>query len=141
MPRRPMTKSAKIRRAILRGMTPAAIAERYNTTLSTVYNLKAGMKRRNPELFESQTETTIITPPPPAQAQGLATLSKAPAEGRVEISAGVEPQGIIRLVPQEGAAHMRVHSHAEVPEVVSAVQAPPPSLWARFKLWAFGVRA
>lgn len=127
MPRRPMSKSAKIRRALSRNLSPSYIAERYQTSLSTVYNIKSQMKRKAAQ----EQPTTIITPPEPTAPMVVAPLTTAP----VAVPAG----GIITLsdptpVPPGGITY--VAPPATPIEVIGG----RPSLWARFKLWMFGVK-
>ena len=127
MPRRPMSKSAKIRRALSRNLSPAYIAERYQTSLSTVYNIKSQMKRKAAQ----EQPTTIIASPEPTAPMVVAPLTTAP----VAVPAG----GIITLsdptpVPPGGITYVAPTA------TPTAVVEERPSLWARFKLWMFGVK-
>ncbi len=127
MPRRPMSKSAKIRRALSRNLSPSYIAERYQTSLSTVYNIKSQMKRRAAQ----EQPTTIITPPEPVAPMVVGPITTAP----VRVPAG----GIITLsdptpVPPGGITYVAPTA------TPTAVVEEKLSLWARFKLWAFGVK-
>jgi hypothetical protein len=108
MPKRTMSKSAKIRRALTRGESVATIVAKYDTTPSMVYNIRSSMKRK-----EQKPESTIIVPPTPDPVpSGIITLSDP---------APMPPGGITVVMS---------------PPTVE----PKPSLWARFKLWAFGFR-
>lgn len=109
MPRKTLSKSAKIRRAIMRGDSVAAIVAKYDTTPSMVYNIRSSMKRQ-----EQSHQATIIVTPADAPS-GIITLSDP---------APMPPGGI---------------SYVVAPPSPPAPEAPR-GLWARFKLWAFGLR-
>lgn len=108
MPRRTISKSAKIRRAIAKGESVAAIVAKYDTTPSMVYNIRSSMKRK-----EQRPEGTITATPAPSPS-GIITLS------------GTDP------VPPGGITYVMTSPPAP--------DEPKPGLWARFKLWAFGLR-
>jgi len=109
VPKRTMSKSAKIRRALMRGESVASIVAKYDTTPSMVYNIRSSMKRK-----EQSAKPTII-PAPIAAPGGIITLSDP---------APMPPGGI---------------SYVVAPPSPPAPEAPL-GLWARFKLWAFGLR-
>lgn len=126
MNKRRISKSAKIRRALAQGtMSPAAIAAKYNASIQTVYTLKSLMRK---EGKLPGRETTIINP------------SEQPSEQPLERGTFVlPPSGIITLsepmpVPPGGITYV------SPPAAPTATVEARPSLWARFKLWAFGVR-
>ena len=123
MPRRPMSKSAKIRRALSRNLSPSYIAERYQTSLSTVYNIKSQMKRK---AAQEQPTTIIASPEPVAPVTPSAPVAVATG-GIITLSdpTPVPPGGITYVAPTA---------------TPTAVVEERPSLWARFKLWMFGVK-
>lgn len=124
MNKRRMSKSAKIRRALLRGdMSPAAIAARYGSSTQTVYTIKSIMRREG--------KLPARDPAPPAVPAG--TIIEIPP------TATVAPSGIITLsepapVPPGGITYV------SPPAAPTAIVEARPSWWARFKLWAFGAR-
>lgn len=121
MPRRPMSKSAKIRRALSRNLSPSYIAERYQTSLSTVYNIKSQMKRKAAQ----EQPTTIITPPEPVPQTIVAPVVAAGGIITLSDPTPVPPGGITYVAPTA---------------TPTAVVEERPNLWARFKLWMFGVK-
>ena len=130
--RRPMTTSAKIRRALAQGMTPKEIAQKYKFDINYIHTVRWTDKRKQKEREQnlppagatvdftfdasSQSFTQIVTTPPPPSPASLPINSP-------------QQSGIVLLIDQREA----------VPNPVS-VEERKPSLWARFKLWAFGVR-
>lgn len=128
MNKRRLSKSAKIRRALAQdNMSPAAIAAKYNASIQTVYTLKSLMRK---EGKLPRRETTIINPSEqPAEPGKLIPLPP---------TATITPSGIITLsepmpVPPGGITYVS-------PAAPTATVEVRPSLWARFKLWAFGAR-
>ena len=121
MPRRLMSKSAKIRRALSRNLSPAYIAERYQTSLSTVYNIKSQMKRK----ASLEQPTTIIASPEPVPQTIVAPAVAAGGIITLSDPAPVPPGGITYVAPTA---------------TPTAVVEERPNLWARFKLWMFGVK-
>lgn len=123
MNKRRMSKSAKIRRALAQGdMSPGAIAAKYGASIQTVYTLKSLMRKQGQlparEAPPAVPVGTIIELPPTAHIapSGIITLNEP---------APVPPGGITYVSP---------------PAAPTATVEVRPSWWARFKLWAFGVR-
>lgn len=127
--RKRMTKEAKILRALRKGHHPKAVAAYYNTSLNYVYKVRMHDVRSRdsgpapavnldqgsaPE--PARVPTELVGPPVPAPA-GLVTLqSEIP-----QPTAGIGP------LPS---------GSGEV--VVKGTEPPKPTLWQRFKLWAWG---
>jgi hypothetical protein len=107
-------------------MTPKEIAQRYKFDINYIHSVRWTDRRKQKEREQnlppagatvdftfdasSQSFTQIVTTPPP------------PTPSKPE-------SGIISLIDQKEAAPNP-----------PAVEERKPSLWARFKLWAFGVR-
>lgn len=128
MNKRRISKSAKIRRALAQGtMSPAAIAAKYNASIQTVYTLKSLMRK---EGKLPGRETTIISPSEqpvePGKLISLPPTATIASSGIITLSepAPILPGGITYVSPAAPTATVEAR----------------PSLWARFKLWAFGVR-
>lgn len=133
--RRPMTMSAKIRRALAQGMTPKEIAKRYKCDLNYIHSVRWTDRRKQKEREQnlppagstvdftfdasSQSFTQIVTPPPPP-----AVTPTAPTPHPEQQS------GIVLLIDKKEAAPNP-----------PAVEERKLTLWERVKLWAFGIRA
>lgn len=121
--RKQMTKRRKIMRALAKGYTPRDVAEYYNTSLQYVYKIKSRMTVSpvNPPVAELP-----LTPPPPVKPE--------------EFVGPPAPVGIVTLqpeIPQPTAGIGPLPSGSG--EVIVKDQEPPrPTLWQRFKLWAWG---
>jgi hypothetical protein len=136
--RRRMTKESKIARALRKGYHPKAVAEYYNTSLNYVYKVRLRhMNLRSP----------LDAPPPEKLDQGSAP---EPARVPVEIVSLAAttphptpqpiPAGLVTLqseIPQPtaGIGPLPLGS-GEV--VVKKPEPSKPTLWQRFKLWAWG---
>lgn len=122
MPRQPMTKEAKIKRALERGLSAQEIARRHHTSPQYVNVIRRKMKRDQAK--EAQHEH-IVGPLP-------------------EIPAKEEPMfatGIVALKPEPDVPQPTVGIMTVAPGAgeVKELEGPPkPTLWQRFKLWAWG---
>lgn len=120
MPRKPMTKEAKIRRALENGVSPGEISRRYNTSINYVHIIR----RKHAQTRVVQEHSVGPLPdsgraepmPEPYFASGLVSLQPEP----------VQPTAGISSIPL-GAGEVR------------ELEGPPkPTWWQRFKLWAWG---
>lgn len=123
--RTPMTKEAKIKRALGNGLSAAEIARRYRTSPQYV-----NLIRRRLEAKKAQEQHEHIVGPLPEAvsgplfATGIVSLQPVPETP--------QPTAGIMAVPP-GAGEIRELEGPPAPP------APPkPTLWQRFKLWAFG---
>jgi hypothetical protein len=123
MPKRPMTKEAKIRRALDAGMSVGEISRRYNTSPGYVQVIRRKYTAPRPVQAEpSLVQEHSVGPLPPAPkvepyfASGLVSLQPEPPQ----------PTAGISSIPL-GAGEVR------------EIEGPPkPTLWRRFKLWFWG---
>lgn len=125
MPRKPMTKETKIKRALERGLSAQEIARRYNTSPQYVNVIRRKMTRD--QARETQYEH-IVGPLPetpvkeePMFATGIVALHPVPETQQPAV-------GIMAIPPGAG----------EVKELEGPPPPPPLTLWQRFKLWAWG---
>ena len=133
MPRKAMTKEAKIKRALDNGIAVNEIARRYRTSQQYV-NL---IRRKHWRPHEHIVGPLPLVPEiphdlqPPAKDEPYLDTEKLFASGIVALKP--EPDlppptvGIMAVPPARG----------EVVELMGP-PAPPPTLWQRFKLWAWG---
>ena len=129
--RRPMPMSAKIRRALAQGRSVHEIAKTYR--VDTNYVRQVRWKENQKKAAEASPSNL-----PPAGAtidfqfdassQSLTPVMVQPAPAQPSPPTQ-EPGGIVLLIDKKEAAPNPV-----------AVEERKPSLWERFKLWAFGVR-
>lgn len=105
-----MTKKAKVLRALRKGMSASEAIKRYDAHPSLVYAAKR-------QIREEAAGLTTITPSP-----GITSLT-------VPAKTSSDGLGSLPLKPEPPAG-----------TVVLFEQPEKPSLWARFKNWAFGSR-
>lgn len=115
MPRKPMTKETKIKRALERGLSAQEIARRHHTSPQYVNVIRRKMARD--QARETQYEH-IVGPLPEA---GIVALHPVPETQQPAV-------GIMAIPPGAG----------EVKELEGPPPPPPLTLWQRFKLWAWG---
>jgi hypothetical protein len=116
MPRKPMTKEAKIRRALEAGVPVPAIAQRYNTSYQYVNLIRRKMRKAVEVVDTAHVQEHSVGPLPDAPRAGLVSL-------QAEIP---QPTAGITSIP------------LGVGEVREVVVEPKPTLWQRFKLWMWG---
>lgn len=133
MPRKPMTKEAKIRRALDAGVPVGEIARRYHTSPQYV-----NVVRRK------------YLPPRPVQAEPTLvqehSVGPLPDAGRAEPASEPAPtpepyfaSGIVSLQPEPPQPTAGISSIPLGAGEVRELEGPPePTLWQRFKLWAWG---
>lgn len=129
MPYRKMSKTAKVRRALRNGLPISEIVERYGVRASTVYTVRSQMRKTG------QLPTIIISSPPvvvDTQEQSAAPVSPAGLVTLNAPSTPSAPEGLQYLVASKDVPQ-------GIPAMVVEVE-KKPSLWGRFKLWAFGLR-
>jgi hypothetical protein len=123
MPKRPMTKEAKIRRALDAGMSVGEISRRYNTSPGYVQVIRRKYTAPRP----LQTEPSLV------QEHSVGPLPPAPK---------VEPyfaSGLVSLQPEPPQPTAGISSIPLGAGEVREIEGPPkPTLWQRFKLWAWG---
>lgn len=120
MPRKPMTKEAKIKRALEAGVPVNEISRRYNTSYQYVNVIKRKMYKQR----QAQQ---------PVQEHSVGPLPEAPR---------AEPMfatGIVALHPEPVPPTAGLASiPLGVGEIRELKVAEKPTLWQRFKLWAWG---
>lgn len=125
MPRKAMTKEAKIKRALERGLSASEIARMYRTSPQYV-NL---IKRK--QLGKQTHQEHIVGPLPgpekvePMFATGIVALQPVPETSQ-------PTAGILAVPPAEGKVSGLVVTTQEL------VGPPRPTMWQRFKMWAWG---
>lgn len=110
---RRMTKTAKVLRALRRGMSVPEVIKRYDVHPSLVYAARKQLREE-----EVSKGATII-----ASSPGITALAK-PTE-----------------TPTNGIGSLTLHPEPKAGSVVYVDPSAKLSLWARFKNWAFGIRS
>ncbi len=116
---KPMTKRAKVRRALQKGVPIDIIVKRYQCHPSLVYEER---KRLRQEAQQEAAGITVITPP-----GGIAAL---PSEPMIFTS-----NGLVTLT------NTQVEEKVVAPPGSFVEVAPPLSPWRRFWRWLAGVRS
>lgn len=128
MPRKPMTKEAKIRRALDAGVPVGEIARRYHTSPGYVHIIRRKHFPPRPE-------------PTPVQEHSVGPLPPVP---RAEPVPAPTPEpyfasGLVSLQPEPPQPTAGISSIPLGAGEVRELEGPPkPTLWQRFKLWAWG---
>jgi hypothetical protein len=127
MPRKPMTKEAKIRRALDAGMSVGEISRRYNTSPGYVQVIRRKYLPPRPV----QAEPSLV------QEHSVGPLPPAP---RVEpVPESYFASGLVSLQPEPPQPTAGISSIPLGAGEVRGIEGPPkPTLWQRFKLWAWG---
>ena len=135
MPYRKMSKTAKVQRALRNGLPISEIVERYGVRASTVYTVRSQMRKTG------QLPTIIISSPPV-----VVDTQEQPAAPVAPV-APVAPAGLVTLnapsTPSAPEGLQYLVASKDVPQGIPAMVVEvekKPSLWGRFKLWAFGLR-
>lgn len=122
MPRKPMTKEAKIKRALERGLSAQEIARRHHTSPQYVNLIRRKMARDQAKDTQHEHIVGPLPEIPPKEepmfATGIVALHPAPETPQPAV-------GIMAIPPGAG-------------EVKELEGPPKPTLWQRFKLWAWG---
>lgn len=141
MPRKAMTKEAKIKRALKNGIAVNEIARSYRTSQQYV-NLIRRKMAKDAVAAQPQPHEHIVGPlplvpeiphdlQPPAKDEPYLDTEKLFASGIIALKP--EPD-----IPQPTVGIMAVPpARGEVVELMGP-PAPPPTMWQRFKLWAWG---
>jgi hypothetical protein len=135
MPRRPMTKEAKIRRALEAGVSVSEIARRYHTSPQYVNVIR----RKHFPPRPVQAEPTLV----PVQEHSVGPLPPAPrAEPAPAPAPAHDPyfaSGLVSLHPEPPQPTAGISSIPLGAGEVRELAGPPkPTLWQRFKLWFWG---
>lgn len=126
MPRKAMTKEAKIKRALDNGIAVSEIARRYNTSPQYVHRIRSKHWRQHEH---------IVGPLPLVPVPPLVKEEPSPDTDKIFAS------GIVALKPEPDTPQPTVGIMAIPPGAgeVKELEGPPkPTLWQRFKLWAWG---
>ena len=130
MPRKAMTKEAKIKRALDNGIAVNEIARRYRTSQQYVNLIRRKHCRQHEHIVGPLplVPDQSVAPSPPAQ----------PAKEEPMFAAGIVALHPVPDTPQPTAGILAVPPARG--EVVELMGPPAPTLtrWQRFKLWAWG---
>ena len=136
--RKPMSLAAKIRRATEQGMSARDIAKKYKADIAYVYQTQWEFRKKQ------QGATPAPTPASPPSTATVDFHFDASAQSFVPVMTLPEHVKNVDTLPQKNADEggiVWLIDQKEAAPKPAAVEERKPTLWERFKFWAFGIRA